>query len=234
MRAGPPVQLQDRLVRGDRLTVDRHRRATVERDDDLVRVALHRRVGRVRVDVLDRTVPDVLQEAGLDGAAPQVLVDRVWRLVRHVDRQALLLRVRDGLLPRPRVVPHRRDHLEVRGERADPDLEPHLVVALAGAAVRDVRRAVLARGCDQVPHDQRPGQCGDQRVAVHVERVGAQRGQAVVLGELGTGVDDVRLDRAAGERALPDGVEVLTALADIDGDGDDVGARLLGDPTDRH
>ena len=59
-----------------------------------------------------------------------------------------------------------------------------------------------------------------------------QRGQAVVVGELVAGVDDDRLDGAAVERALADDVEVLAALADVDGDGDDLGAGLLGDPAD--
>ena len=34
------------------------------------------------------------------------------------------------------------------------------------------------------------------------------------------------LDRAAVERALADDVQVLAALADVDGDGDDLGAGL--------
>ena len=125
-------------------------------------------------------------------------------------------------------------HAQVRRERADADLEAHLVVALARAAVGDDRRAVLARGCHEVLDDERPRQRGDQRVAVHVERVGLQRRQAVLVGELGPGVGDLGLDRAAAKARAADDVEVLAALTDVGGDGDDLGAGLLGDPADGH
>src|SRR3954470_547037 len=46
------------------------------------RLTGHGRVLGVLVDVLDGAVPDVLQEAGLDGPAPHVLVDRVRGLLR--------------------------------------------------------------------------------------------------------------------------------------------------------
>ena len=51
-------------------------------------------------------------------------------------------------------------------------------------------------------------------------------GQAELVGELVLGVGDVGLDRAAVEGALADDVHVLAALADVDGDGDDLGAGL--------
>ena len=54
-----------------------------------------------------------------------------------VDRQALLLGERDRLVPGHAGVADRREHPQVGRERADADLEAHLVVALAGAAVRD-------------------------------------------------------------------------------------------------
>ncbi|MGC0378431.1 hypothetical protein RKD28_005947 [Streptomyces sp. SAI-229] len=57
-------------------------------------------------------------------------------------------------------------------------------------------------------------------------------GEAVLLGELVLGVRDLGLDGTAGERALADDVQVLAALADVDRNGDDLGARLLGDPAD--
>ena len=97
-----------------------------------------------------------------------------------------------------------------------------------------VVRAVLLRRGHQVLDDQRPGERGDQRVAVHVERLGLQGGQAVVLGELVAGVGDDGLDRTAGERPLADLLEVFAALADVHRDGDDLRPGLLGDPADAH
>ena len=191
-----------------------------------------RRVGRVRVELLDRRVPRVLEEAGLDRAAPEVLVDRVGRAAGHVDRQAVALGEADRLVPGHAGVPDRREHLQVGRERADADLEPDLVVALAGAAVRDGVRAVPPGGGDQRLDDHRPGQRRDERVALHVERAGPQRGQAVVVGEVLAQVEHLGLDGAAGERALADLLQVLAALADVGGDGDHLGTGLLGDPAD--
>ena len=184
------------------------------------------RVGGVGVDVLDRTVPDVLEEAGLDRPAPHVLVDRVRRLLGHVDRQVVRLGELDGLVAGHRQVAHRGDAGQVGSEVGDADLEADLVVALAGAAVADDGRVVLPGGGDQVLDDRRPGQRRDQRIAIHVEGVGLERGQAVLVGELLLGVDDVGVHGATVEGPLADDVEVLTALADVDGAGDHLGAGL--------
>ena len=93
---------------------------------------------------------------------------------------------------------------------------------------------ILRRRLHEVLDDQWPGQRRHQRVAVHVEGLRLERGQAVLLGELVPGVGDDRLDRTAGQCALADLLEILTALADVHGDGDDLGAGLLGDPADAH
>lgn len=111
-------------------------------------------------------------------------------------------------------------------------LEADLVVALAGAAVGDDGGAVLLRGGHQVLDDGGPREGGHQRVAVHVEGVGLDRREAVLVGELVLGVGDLGLDRAAGQCPLADDVQVLAALADVHGHGDDLGAGLLGDPAD--
>ena len=49
----------------------------------------------------------------------------------------------------------------------------------------------------EVPDDERPGEGADERIAVHVERVGPHGRQAEVLGELILGVHHDRFDRAA-------------------------------------
>ncbi len=165
---------------------------------------------------------------------PHVLVDGVRRLLGHVDREPVLLGIPDGLVARPGVVPHGGDDLEVGRECGDADLEAHLVVALAGATVAHRGRTMVARGLDQVLGNQRPGQRGDERVSVHVERVCLQRRQAVVVGKLVPGIDDDRVDGAAAECALADGLQVLAALADVDGDGDHVRTGLLAQPADGH
>src|SRR5690606_37307025 len=74
LRAGAAVHLLDGLQRRDGYAVDRDGDALLEREDDLVGDGRERRVVRVGVDVLGGLVPDVLEEAGLHGAAPHVLV----------------------------------------------------------------------------------------------------------------------------------------------------------------
>ena len=66
-------------------------------------------------------------------------------LVTSIGRP-LLLGEGDRLVPGHAGVADRREHRQVGRERADADLEADLVVALAGAAVGDRRRAVLAGG----------------------------------------------------------------------------------------
>ena len=174
------------------------------------------------------------RKPGLDRAAPQVLVDGVGRLLALVDGQLVALGPLDGLVPRHREVADRRDARHVGRERADADLEADLVVALARAAVRDGGGAVLAGGRHEVLDDEWPRERRDQRVAVHVEGVGRERRQAVVVRELRTRVRHLGLDRAARDRPLADDLEVLAVLADVDRDGDHLGTGGLGDPADGH
>ena len=87
-------------------------------------------------------------------------------------------------------------------------------------------------GLDEVLDDQRAADGRDQRVLVHVQGVGLDRRQAVLVGELIASVDHDRLDRTAVESALAHDVHVLAALAEIDRDRDDFGSGLLADPAD--
>jgi hypothetical protein len=98
--------------------------------------------------------------------------------------------------------------------------------------VGDGAGAVLLRGGDQVLDDDRPRERGDQRVLALVERVGLERREAVLVGELLPGIGDLGLDRSAVQRALTDGVQVLAALADVHRHGDHLGTGHLGDPAD--
>jgi hypothetical protein len=100
--------------------------------------------------------------------------------------------------------------------------------------VRHDRAAVLAGRVDQVPHDQRPAQRRHQRVAVHVEGVGAQGRQAEVGGELLAGVHHDALGSATVQGALPDDLHVLAALADVERDGDDLTTELVGEVRNGH
>src|SRR5664279_1210531 len=99
LRPRPGVQLGDDLQHRELAAVERDRYAVDEGDHHLVRLPRDGRVRGVGVDVFDGAVPDVLQEARLHRATPDVLVDGVRRGLGHVDRQRLLGRERDRLVP---------------------------------------------------------------------------------------------------------------------------------------
>jgi hypothetical protein len=82
--------------------------------------------------------------------------------------------------------------------------------------------------------NQRPSQRREQRIAASVERVGPDCGQHVVLGELLARIDDDRLDRAQLLCLTGDHVVVLTGLAQVDGQRDDLSLVGLLDPAQHH
>src|SRR5688572_15407191 len=64
-----------------------------------------------------------------------------------------------------------RDHLDIRIERVISELEAHLVVALAGGAVRDGVGAGELRNLDLALGDQRPRNRGAEQIDALVKRV---------------------------------------------------------------
>ena len=104
--------------------------------------AASRRCGP-RVGVFGRRVPGIFEHAGFDRAAPQVRVDRIRLLGRMRDRDAVFAREGDRIGPRERLLAQRRAAGQRRVERAHRELDAHLIVAFAGAAVRDGVGAVL-------------------------------------------------------------------------------------------
>ena len=149
-------------------------------------------------DVLRRRPVEVLDHAALAGAPPEVVVDGVGALGGRGHRDAVLLRVGDLLVAAHLPLAHRRDHLELRRQGGDRRLDPHLVVALARAAVGDRVGAVLAGDLARELGEQRPAEAGEERVAALVAGVGADRGGHVVARELLLGVHHQALDGARG------------------------------------
>ena len=76
--------------------------------------------------------------------------------------------VGDALFPRmerPERVFPRRDDLERRVERHHGQLEPHLIVAFAGGAVRHGIGVFLVRDFHRPFGDERPGEAGSEKIA---------------------------------------------------------------------
>ena len=144
----------------------------------------------------------------------------------------MLRRVRDRVLARlERPLAPRRDDRQLRRERPVGELEAHLVVALARAAVGERVAAGLAGDLDLDAGDQRPGERRPEEVAPLVDRAGAQRGEDVVGDEGVLHVDGAALDRAGCDRLLRDRGEVFD-LADVGDDRDDLAAVGLPQPRD--
>ena len=230
--ACPTVELLNRFQGADVAAVDGHRDSFLEGEGHFVGQGRVGGVVGVDVDVLGGGVPQVLEVPGLNGAAPDVLVDGEGVVLGGLDRQVVLLGVVDGHITGQRQVAYRGDAVHVGGHGGDGDLEADLVVALAGAAVGHGVRAELAGGLDQVAGDDRAGQGRHERVGPLVEGVGLERRHAVVVGELVSGVGDIGLDGSAVEGSLTDHLKVLAALADVNGDGHNFSTSGLADPAD--
>ena len=208
-------------------------RPALEADHDLGRRGrLERRAGQLE-RVLGRCGPRILEHAGLDRAADEVVVDRERLLGLRLDRDAARLRVDDLLVARPDLVAQRRDHLHARVARLEGELEAELVVALAGAAVDDRLGAeVLGDPGDRLG-DDRPRERGDERVLALVERVREQRLRDLLVRERVLAVDEHDVGRAGRVAARDRRLEV-GVLADVDQHRDDlVEAVVLLQPRDR-
>ena len=155
-------------------------------------------------------------------------------MLSGLDGQIVLLGVFDGDIAGQGQVAHRRDAVHVGSHRGDGDLEADLIIALAGAAMSDSSGAELASSLHQMLGDDRTRQGRDQRIGVLVQGVGLERGHAEVFGEFFTRIGHICLNRAAVQRTSANNVKILSTLADIDGDCNDLSARLLADPADGH
>ena len=189
-------------------------------------------IGGPGEDVGSRLLPGVLEGTGLDAAPPDVGVHRVGRLLGDRDLDAVLAGEFDLLRTAHLPVADRGHHLKLGSQGCGGDVEAHLVVALAGAAVGDRRGALVAGHVDQDLGDQRSGQGGGQRVGALVHRRGGQAGEAELLDEEAARVDRVGGQRAGAQGAVGDRLDVLR-LADVGGAGDHLVAEPLLQPADR-
>ena len=118
-----------------------------------------------------------------------------------------------------------RDDLDVGLERIGRELVAHLVVALAGRAVRDSVGPDFAGDLDQPLGDERPRDRGAQEILALVLGVGAEHREHVVAHELLAQVlDEDVLGLDAEHFGLLAGRLQLFALAEIGGEGDDLRA----------
>ena len=114
-------------------------------------------------------------------------------------------------------------------ERVGGELEPHLVVALAGRAMGDGVGAGLLGDLDEVLGDHRAGDRGAEQVLALIERIGAEHREHEVAHELLAHIDDADVLDAEHLGLLARRLELL-ALPEVGGEGDDLGLVVLLQP----
>jgi hypothetical protein len=119
--------------------------------------------------------------------------------------------------------------LQLRGEGPEGQLEPDLVVALAGGAVRDGVAAGLERHLGLVLRDQRPREGRSEEIGALVDGVSAYGGKDEVADELLANIAHHAVDRSRGPGLLRQAGKLLL-LADVGRVGDDLTAVVLLQP----
>ncbi len=100
--------------------------------------------------------PRIFQNSSLVADVPEIPVLAVDLFPGRCDRDFAILRIIDFVFAGFDVpFPPGRDHLELRIERFVGEFKPHLIIALAGAAVRDGVGAFLLRYFHLSARDQR-------------------------------------------------------------------------------
>src|SRR3954453_2095494 len=161
---------------------------------------------------------------------PEVAVARVWILLRDRHGDAARGGVIDGVFARDDVpLAPRRDDIQLRRERLIGELETNLIVALAGAAVREGVAAGGERDLDLLARDQRARGGRAEEVVLLVNRSGFQNGKEEGARKLFLRIDEMEVARAGAIRLLREPGR-LFGLADIDGHGDDFAAVIFFEP----
>ena len=103
----------------------------------------------------------------------------------------------------------------MRGQRLVGELETHLVVALAGAAVRQRVAAGGERHLHLPLGEQRAGDRGAEQVLMLVNASRAHQAPQILRDELFAQVGDVHFGCARGEGFLLQAAELVAPLADV-------------------
>ena len=226
------VQLFEQLERRHALAVHRNRHALFESDGHLAGL-----VGRLRgalgqhPDFVRRGVGRVFERAAFVRDVPDVAVAAVDLGGRSGDRHVVCARVFDGVFARNDVpFAPRRDHRQLRRQRLVGELEAHLVVALAGAAVGQRVAAGGQRHFHLLLGQQRPCDGCAQQVLVLVDAAGAHQLPEVLGDELLAHVLDVHFRSAGLARLLFQAGQLVAALSDVAAHRDHLAAVVFLQP----
>ena len=214
------------------LAVHGHGGALQEADRHVFgRVRRQARIDREHEEVIRRRGVRILEDPALVRDVPDVAVARVDLGGGGGHRDVALGGVGEGVLAAADVpLAPRRDHGQLGREGGVGELEAHLVVALAGAAVGERVGTDGAGELGLTARDERPAHGGAEEVLAAVNGAGAERGPDELLHVLLAQVLDVALVGARGERLLAHAGELVAALADVGGHADDAGVIVLLEP----
>ena len=152
------VQFFQQRDRVQLAVVDRNRRTFFKTDFHIFRGvgSGFRRFGN-HAQIRFGFVPGIFQVGAFMAQMPEIGVHAVGPRFGYRHGNAAFFRIIDGVFPRTDVPqPPRRNNLQMRSQRLDGQLEPDLVVALAGCAVGNGHRAFLFGNAGQRLGDDRP------------------------------------------------------------------------------
>ncbi len=236
VRPADGVQPLDEFGRAQAFSIDGNRRAALELDFDILR--LIRRVfgrGGNLVHALFRLVPGVFQQAALVRKMPQVRIAAVNGFDGSRDWHVVFGGVGNGILARANLpFAPGGDDFQARVECHHGQFEAHLVVPLAGRAVRHRVRADLVSHIHQMLGNQRAGNRCPQQIFMLIHRTRFEHREQVLSSELLAHIVHDELAGAAVERFLLQFAHIFIALADVGAEANHFAAVVFLQPGDDH
>ena len=225
------VQLFDQLDRADLFTVQRDRNTLFKRQRNISGLVGGHFGGNAHLQeaglVILRLVRRILEVEALVREMPQVLVLRIVRLAVDLQRDIVRLGVVDLLLAGlDAPLTPRGDDRHLRRKRLDRQLETHLIVAFARAAVADRVRTLGQRDFNNPLGDHRPRKRRAQQIFALVHRARLHRGEDVVLDEFLLQILDIQLGGAGLDGLLLQAVQ-LGALTHVARHGDNLAVVVI-------
>ena len=189
------------------------------------------RIHRQLPHLLQRRGVRLLEHPGLVRAVRKVLVHTPGRSLGARHGNPLRRRIVQQRLPTGKAlvecgVPPRRDDLDVRLEGVERQLEPHLVIALARAAVADSKAPLSLGDCDLRTRDYGPREGSPKEIDALIDSVARDGWVAELVDKFFPEVDDVDRGGADLEGFGADGVEVFF-LTNVSAETDNFKALLL-------
>ncbi len=206
MHAADSIERLNQLDAVGLLAVQFHRDTLLKADFDILSLVWGLRDGPAQNQhLILRLIGRVFQVRTLVADMPEVPVAGINLLHRLLNRDFPLFGIFDRRFPagqcKIRVFP-RGNNLQIRRQRHERQLKPHLVVTLAGSAMRYRRCPGLPGHIHLMLGNQRPGNAGTQQVPVFIHRAAFEHRPDVIFHKFLAEVLDYALDRTGRQGLL--------------------------------